>query len=80
MESAADKFGELEERILRAIEMIKSARMEKEIAEKQLRMARVQIEDLDRELGQLKRERDLVRTKVESLVETLSELTEESLV
>ena len=80
MESAADKFGELEERILRAIEMIKSARMEKEIAEKQLRMARVQIEDLERELGQLKRERDLVRTKVESLLETLSELTEESLV
>ena len=35
---------------------------------------------LERDLEQLRRERDLVKNKVESLVEMLSELTEETLV
>ena len=71
MASAADKFSELEQRILRAVDVIKSTRAEKEIAQKQLAVAHSQIERLERE-------RDLIRDKVESLLEMLSEITEES--
>ena len=80
MASALDKFSELEERILRTIEAVKSTRAEKETADKELALARARIDRLVRELDQLKGERDLIRVKVESLLEILSELTEESLV
>ena len=77
---SADRFSELETRITRTIELGKTTRHEKENAEKQLAVARSQIVRLERELEQLRRERDLVNNKVESLLENLSELTEESLV
>ena len=80
MASAVDKFDELEEQILRAIEVVKATQAEKETAEKQLTTAQARIERLERELDQLKNERDLVRIKVESLLETLSQLTGESVV
>ena len=80
MFSAPDRFSELENRITRTIELVKTTRHEKENAEKQLTAARSQIVRLERELEQLRRERDLVKNKVESLLENLSELTEESLV
>ena len=73
MAFTVDGFPELEERILRAVEVIKSTRAERATAEKELAMARAQIERLERE-------RDLIRNKVESLLKMLSELTEESLV
>ena len=73
----AGNFAELEERIFRAIELIKSTRLEKEAAQKQLIAAQAHIERLERELNQLRREQDLVRNKVEALLETLSEITEE---
>lgn len=80
MVSASDRFSELETRILRTIELVKTTRKEKEQAEKALVAARSQIAQLERELEQLRRERDLVKNKVESLLENLSELTEETLV
>lgn len=80
MASASDRFSELETRILRTIELVKTTRKEKEQAEKALVAARSQIGQLERELEQLRRERDLVKNKVESLLENLSELTEETLV
>jgi chromosome segregation ATPase len=80
MSSAPDRFSELEARITRTIELVKTTRHEKENAEKQLANARSQILRLERELEQLRRERDLVKNKVESLLENLSELTEESFV
>lgn len=80
MPPASDKFSELETRIMRTIELVKTTRQEKDKAEKELLAARSQIKNLERELEQLRRERDLVKNKVESLLENLSELTEESLV
>ena len=80
MASATDKFSELETRIMRTIELVKTTRQEKEKADRELIAARIQIKNLERELDQLRRERDLVKNKVESLLENLSELTEESLV
>ncbi len=73
MVSAMDKFSELEQRILNAVQLIKSTRAERETAEKELALAHAQIERLEQE-------RDMIRHKVESLLELLSELTEESLV
>lgn len=78
--TAPDKFSELEARIMRTIELVKTTRKEKEQVEKSLAAARSQIVELESELEQLRRERDLVKNKVESLLESLSELTEESLV
>ena len=76
----ADKFEELENRITRTIDLVKTTRQEKAQAEKDLSAARKQIGMLERELDQLRHEREVVKNKVESLLEMLSELTEETLV
>jgi len=73
MASVIDPFTELETKILRAVDLVKTTRVE-------LAAARAQIKTLERELEQLRRERDVVKNKVESLIETLSELTEEQVV
>lgn len=74
--TAADKFAELESRIVRTIELVKSTRKEKDAAERDLGSARKQISTLEDEIEELKKERDLVKNKVESLLESLTELTE----
>ena len=80
MMSATDKFAELETRILRTIELVKTTRQEKDRAEEELNAARATVSRLEKEVEQLRRERDLVKNKVESLLETLTELTEEAVV
>ena len=74
--TAADKFAELESRIIRTIELVKSARKEKDASERELGAARRQISGMEEEIEELKKERDLVKNKVETLLETLTELTE----
>ena len=78
MNSGFDKFEELEEQIIRTIELVKTTRQEKATAEKELAAVRTEIKTLERELEQLRHDRDLVKNKVESLLETLSELAEET--
>ena len=73
MTAGSDQFAELESKIIRTIDVVKTTRQE-------LAAARAQIRTLEKELEQLRRERDLVKNKVESLLETLSELTEETVV
>jgi chromosome segregation ATPase len=73
MASGSDPFAELETKIVRTIDLVKTTRQE-------LTAARAQIKTLERELEQLRRERNLVKNKVESLLETLSELIEENVV
>jgi chromosome segregation ATPase len=80
MFSSSDKFAELETRILRTIELVKTTRQERDRAETELKEARGTISRLEKELEQLRRERDLVKNKVESLLENLSELAEEAVV
>jgi chromosome segregation ATPase len=74
--TAADKFAELEDSIIRTIELVKSTRKQKETAERELGFAQKQILRLEEEIEELKQERNLVKNKVESLLENLSELTE----
>ena len=73
MTAGSDRFAELETQIIRTIEVVKTTRQD-------LASARAQIKTLERELEELRRERDLVKNKVESLLESLSELTEETVV
>jgi len=73
MASGSDPFAELETKIVRTIDLVKTTRQE-------LTAARAQIKTLERELEQLRRERNLVKNKVESLLDTLSELIEENVV
>lgn len=69
--NALEKFDELESRIVRTVELVKTT-------QKELAAARVQIGRLEREIEDLRRERELVKNKVEILLENLSSLTEET--
>jgi chromosome segregation ATPase len=80
MNSGSDKFAELETRILRTIELVKSTRQERDRAESDLSAARANVARLEKELEQLRRDRDMVKNKVESLLEMLAELTGETVV
>jgi hypothetical protein len=80
MNSASDKFTELETRILRTIELVKTTRQERDRAQAELQTTRASVARLEKELEQLRQERDLVRNKVESLLETLAEFAEETVV
>ena len=77
--TATDKFAELENRIVRTIELVKTTRKEKDVADRELGLARIRISALEDELEELKKERDVVKNKIESLLENLDELTENSL-
>ena len=77
--SAVDKFTELETRIARTIELVKTTRQEKDAAMRVLALAGKRIDELERENEDLKREREVVKNKVESLLDNLAKLTEETL-
>jgi chromosome segregation ATPase len=74
--TAADKFAELEDRIIRTIDLVKTTRKQKEIAERELGFAQKQVSRLEEEIEGLKQERDLVKNRIEILLENLSEITE----
>jgi chromosome segregation ATPase len=71
MPTAFERFQELETRVVRAVDLLKTTRQE-------LAGARERILRLENELEELRRERDLVKNRVEGLLETLTELTEET--
>jgi chromosome segregation ATPase len=81
--STAD-FKSLEEKILRTIELLKSAREAKAVAERDVARVREQlnereeeIESTRHELVALRREREEVRTRVEKMLGQIESLTEE---
>lgn len=78
---SADDFSALEDRIIRAVEMVKRERQGRtaaeeraEHAESELRLVAPRIEALEREIDVLKNERDHVRTRVEKLLTQLDAL------
>ena len=73
MTSAYEKFEELEARIVRTVELVKTL-------QKELAGARGEIGRLERENQELRQEREIVKNKIELLLENMSELNEESLV
>jgi hypothetical protein len=81
MDLAADTFAALEQRVVRAIELLNREREQRIAAEKQLSETREQMEahrvaseKLSREIDELHRERDTVRTRVERLMTTLESI------
>ncbi|HEY1732723.1 MAG TPA: hypothetical protein VGG15_13285 [Terriglobales bacterium] len=81
--STAD-FKSLEEKILRTIELLKSAREAKAVAERdatrlreQLNEREEEIEATRHELVSLRREREEVRARVEKMLGQIESLTEE---
>ena len=80
MADALDKFKSLEERIARAIDVIKTTRSEKKTLETDLAAAQREVRELQGELQGLRRQRKAVRGRVESLIAGIAELTEKRLV
>ena len=80
MADAFNKFKSLEESLERIINLIRTTRSEKEILEKDLAIAHREVLKLQKELKSLHEERQSVRSKVESLVNNIAELTEKRLV
>jgi chromosome segregation ATPase len=77
-EVAVDTFAALEQRVVRTIEMLNREREQRAEIEKQLASARAQLDaqqaqgaTLQREIEELHRERDTVRTRVERLMSSL---------
>ena len=75
---AVDTFAALEQRVVRAIELLNLEREQRLATEKQLDNVREQLEQqhaqgitLRREIEELHRERDTVRTRVERLMASL---------
>ena len=71
MSTAFEKFEELETRIVKTVELVKNT-------QKELAGARAQVSRLEHEVEELRRERDLVKNRIETLLENLTELTDET--
>ena len=81
--SGLEKFSHLEDKIYRTIELTKTLRQEKENLEKELTLARRGIsvpketERLEKQVEQLLAERDLIRMKVEAMLDAVAALDPE---
>jgi peptidoglycan hydrolase CwlO-like protein len=78
---SADDFSALEDRIVRAVEMVKRERLGRIAAEEratkaeeELQQTTTQIESLEQEISTLKNEREHVRQRVERLLSQLDAL------
>ena len=81
----ADDFQALEEKIYRTIEMYKAARQAQAAAERDTERLRQQLEERDQELVtlrrdsvQLKKEREVIRGRVEKMLEQIESIAEAS--
>jgi len=81
----ADDFQALEEKIYRTIEMYKAARQAQSAAERDTQRLRQQLEERDQELVtlrrdsvQLKKEREVIRGRVEKMLEQIESIAEAS--
>jgi chromosome segregation ATPase len=80
--NALDKFTELENKVFRIVELFRTVKLQKESLEKDLLKSKSQMEqsqaEIDRlkvELQEYRKEKDLVRDKVESMLKNLEKLT-----
>jgi FtsZ-binding cell division protein ZapB len=81
--SGLEKFSHLEDKIYRTIELTKTLRQEKESLEKELSLMRrgmgvnTETERLERQVEQLLAERDMIRMKVEAMLDAVAALDPE---
>jgi predicted nucleic acid-binding Zn-ribbon protein len=81
----ADDFQALEEKVYRTIDLYKSAREARSIAERDLQRLREQlevreeeVESLRREMVSLRKEREEIRARVEKMLTQIDQMTSES--
>jgi chromosome segregation ATPase len=81
----ADDFQALEQKVYRTIEMYKAARQSQAAAERDAQRLRQQLEEregelttLRREAVQLKKEREVIRGRVEKMLEQIESIAEAS--
>ncbi|MBT9332458.1 hypothetical protein [Paracidobacterium acidisoli] len=79
---AADDFNELEQRVLRAVELLKAERQARAAAEQNSATLQLLLDEQSTELSRtqdqvrtLEKERDVVRQRVERLLTQLDEIT-----
>jgi hypothetical protein len=81
--SGLEKFSHLEDKIYRTIELTKTLRQEKESLEKELSLMRrgmsvpKEMERLEKHVEQLLAERDMIRMKVEAMLDAVAALDPE---
>ena len=82
--SGLEKFSHLEDKIYRTIELTKTLRQEKESLEKELALMRrgkgspsIETERLEKQVEQLLAERDMIRMKVEAMLDAVAALDPE---
>lgn len=83
--SGLEKFSHLEDKIYRTIELTKTLRQEKESLEKELSLMRrgkgvvpsVETARLEKQVEQLLAERDMIRMKVEAMLDAVAALDPE---
>lgn len=81
----ADDFQALEEKVYRTIELYKSAREARTVAERDIQRLRQQVEEREEEVESLKkevislrREREEVRNRVEKMLRQIDAISEET--
>lgn len=81
MTNALDKFTELENKVYRVVELFRAVKLQKESLEKDLLKMKSQLEQAQGENDRLKaeiqehrKEKDLVRDKVEAILQNLEKL------
>lgn len=81
----ADDFQALEEKVYRTIELYKSAREARAVAERDIQRLRQQVEEREEEVESLKkevislrREREEVRNRVEKMLRQIDAISEET--
>ncbi len=82
MVNALDKFTELENKVYRVIELFRAVKLQKESLEKDVLRIKSQMEQtaaenerLKAEMLEHKKEKDLVKEKVESILQNLEKLS-----
>jgi len=80
-----EKFSHLEDKIYRAIDQFKRERRERELLQREMEALRGQLaiatrehQQLEKQLQRLLSERDSIKLKVESMLQTVSKLESES--
>lgn len=81
MNNGLEKFTDLENKVYRTIELFKAVKLQKESLEKEvlklkslLEQTQAEGERLRQETSELKKERDLVKGKIESILKNLDSL------
>ena len=73
-EQENDSLNSLEERVLRAVQLVASLRKERDAAVEEAAQARAEIERLEAENQSLQAERKQVRTRIEKLLGQIDQL------